>query len=381
MSTKEVMTFKSGKFCFCDQYDKSKMEKWLVEASVLIATIRDIPLLPKWSSQIDPELLYSSIAGTAAIEGNAISEQDVRVIAAGKTPETEYSRKDQIEIKNLLSAYQLTDSIPSAQQPFTLTEELIRELHRLITSGIPYENNIPGTYRNGKVVVGDKSHGGIYTPPKIIEDVDMLMKAFIEWINSEEIISLPALVRSALAHYHLGLIHPFWDGNGRVARLTEALLLQDAGIRYVPRSLSNYYSRHVDDYYIAFSKSTKAEHDVTPFLEFTLNGVINSLIKMKTRLSFFIRELVMRDHIHFLGTNKTISKRQCDLLNILLDKRGAPFSLNELSRTMPYSILYKRISLQTARRDLKKLSEMNLLSSDDSGKYMLNMHALDQQER
>ena len=53
------------------------------------------------------------------------------------------------------------------------------------------------------------------------------------------------------------IIHPFWDGNGRTGRLIEAIILQASNIKYVPRELSNYYYRNVDEYYNSFSKSIR----------------------------------------------------------------------------------------------------------------------------
>ena len=376
---KEIMTFKAGKFVFCDQYDKPRIEKLLVEASTLNAAISDLPILPKWSSQIDPDILYSSVAGTAAIEGNALNAQEVRELDEGKIPDAGHTAKDRLEITNLIGAYRLLDQQQmDASTTSVLAESYIRELHRHITSGLPYEDNIPGTYRNGMAKVGDKAHGGIYTPPKIIEDVEMLMREFIEWIDSDDLLNEHIFVRAALAHYHFSLIHPFWDGNGRVARLIEASLLQSAGIRYVPKMLSNYYYRHVDDYYRAFSESIRAGKDVTPFLEFNLRGVIESLQQMKTRIADLIRVLVMREHVHFLGSKKAISKRQNDLLTLLLDdSSGKPFTLHELQQAMPYAMLYRKVSEMTARRDLKNLLGLKLLSVDADNRYTLNLRGFD----
>lgn len=370
---KEIMTFKSGKFIFCDQYDKPRIEKLLVEASTLNATINDLPILPAWSSQIDPELLYSSIAGTAAIEGNSLNAEEVKALDEGRLSEAAHTTKDRLEITNLIGAYRAIDTLKTKPGPFIFSEKHIKELHKHITFNLPYKDNIPGTYRNGMVRVGDNAHGGIYTPPKIIEDIQKLMEEFIDWINSDELINSHVFVRAALAHYHLSLIHPFWDGNGRVSRLIEALLLQSAGIRYVPKMLSNYYYRHVGDYYRAFSESIRAKKDVTPFLEFNLRGVIESLQQMKTRIAFFIRVLAMRDYLHFLSSNKAISKRQNDLLALLLDQSGKQFTLHELQNAMPYAMLYRKVSEMTARRDLKKLLELKLLTVDAEGRYSLNL--------
>jgi Fic family protein len=371
---KEVSTFKSGKFIFCDQFDKTRIEMLLVEASTLNSAINDLPILPGWSSQIDPELLYSSIASTAAIEGNSLNAEDVRALDEGKIPDAGHTAKDRLEITNLISAYRAIDTLPAKPIPLIFSEKHIKELHKHITFDLPYNDNIPGAYRNGKVIVGDKAHGGIYNPPKIIEDVRMLMDEFIDWMNSDDLINENVFIRSALAHYHFSLIHPFWDGNGRVARLLEALLLQSAGIRFLPKMLSNYYYRHVDDYYRAFSDTIKAKKDVTPFLEFNLRGVIESLQQMKSRIAFFIRKLAMRDYLHFLGTKKAISKRQNDLLTLLLDDTSEKsFTLHELQLTMPYTMLYRKVSEMTARRDLKNLLDLKLLAINTEGRYYLNL--------
>jgi len=376
---KEVMTFKSGKFVFCDQYDKPRIEKLLVVASTLNDAINDLPILPGWSSEVDPKLLYSSIASTAAIEGNSLDAEEVRALDEGKIPDAGHTAKDRLEVTNLIGAYRLLDQQKAkSSATHILSENHIRELHQQITNGLPYEDNIPGTYRNGMVKVGDKSHGGIYTPPKIIEDVEMLMREFIGWINSDDLVNEHVFVRAALAHYHFSLIHPFRDGNGRVARLIEASLLQSAGIRYVPKMLSNYYYRHVDDYYRAFSDTIKAKKDVTPFVEFNLRGVIESLQQMKTRIAILIRMLVMREHVHSLSSNKAISKRQHDLLTLLLDdSSGNPFTLHELQQAMPYAMLYRKISAMTARRDLKNLLGLKLLSIDTDNRYTLNLRGFD----
>jgi Fic family protein len=374
---KEVMTFKSGKFVFCDQYDKPRIEKLLVVASTLNDAINDLPILPGWSSEVDPKLLYSSIASTAAIEGNSLDAEEVRALDEGKIPDAGHTAKDRLEVTNLIGAYRLLDQQKAkSSATHILSENHIRELHQQITNGLPYEDNIPGTYRNGMVKVGDKSHGGIYTPPKIIEDVQRLMGEFIDWINNDKIVSQDVFIRAALAHYHFSLIHPFWDGNGRVARLIEALLLQSAGIRYVPKMLSNYYYKHVDDYYRAFSESIRANKDVTPFLEFNLLGVIESLKEMKTSIAFFIRMLALRDYLHFLSSKKAISKRQNDLLTLLLDD-FKPFTLQELQNTMPYEMLYRKVSEMTARRDLKNLLGLKLLSVDADNRYTLNLRGFD----
>jgi Fic family protein len=371
---KEFMTFKSGKFYFCDIYDEAQINNLLVRAMVLNETVVDLPISPELSSRLEPDIMYSSISGTAMIEGNPIIGDDVKRIAEGEDIEI-YTQKDKQEIKNLIKAYNWLSSIGPSDKPFTLTEKIIKELHKILTNNVPHESNIPGQYRNEKVYVGDKAHGGIYTPPKILDDIKNLMTEFIVWINSKDIKALNPFLRAALAHYHFCLIHPFGDGNGRTSRILEALLLQTSNIKYVPRELSNYYYRNVDNYYIAFSKSIKLKKNVTPFLEFMLKASVESLQGIKESIIYFIRKFSLRDFYAFEKKHKRITKRQFDLLLLLLDN-PVEFTLKDLLETPPFSILYSRVSSQTARRDLKKLTKNKILSVTDDSKYFLNFRTL-----
>ncbi len=371
---KGLMTFKSGKFYFCDNYDKVKINNLLIHAVVLYETVVDLPILPELSSHLEPNIMYSSISGTAMIEGNPITGEDVKRIAEGEDIEG-YTQKDKQEIKNLILAYNWLSGTSSSDEPFILTEKIIKELHKIITNDVPHENNIPGQYRNGLVYVGNTAHGGRYIPPKILADIKNLTVEFINWVNSEEIISLDPFLRAALAHYHFCLIHPFWDGNGRTARIIEALILQSSGIKYIPKELSNYYYRNVDDYYIAFSKSIKLKKDVTPFIEFMLSASIKGLKEIKNSIVYFIRKFSLRDFYTFQKNHKIITKRQFDLLSLLLDN-PIDFTLRDLLEKYPFVILYSRVTTQTARRDLKKLSELDYLRLSEDKKYYLNIHVL-----
>lgn len=371
---KDVMTFKSGLFHFSSTYDSAEINSLLVRANVLNETVADLPILPELSARLEPDIMYSSISGTAMIEGNAIIGEDVRRIAQGEDLDR-YTHKDKQEIRNLIAAYSWLANVGGTGAPFVLTEKVIKEIHALVTRDIPHEHNAPGMYRNVKVRVGDNAHGGVYTPPKILEDIKMLMGEFIDWINSDEITSLDPFIRAALAHYYFCLIHPFGDGNGRTARLIEAALLQSSNIKYVPRELSNYYYRNVDEYYASFSKSIRLKNDMTPFITFVMNGVIAGLMSAKESIIYFIRRFSLREYYSFELKNKHITKRQYELLLLLLENPMA-LSLKDLQEKRPFLIVYGKASTQTARRDIKNLLSRNLLQMEAGGRYALNFRVL-----
>jgi len=372
----EVMTYKSGKFTFSETHSQIDLNPLWIETTILYQTVRDLPILPALASTLQEELIKKSIFSTAAIEGNPLSEEDVSDLMNDKVSGKERAER---EIFNLKRAYAYLKRLKPAGGKLRMSEKLIKNIHLSITADINYSDNTPGKYRSHKVQVGDKTHGSTYTPPKIHEDIIMLMPKFVEWMNSEDILTLDPFYRASLAHYHLALIHPFGDGNGRTARLLEALILQSADIKYVPVMLSNFYYQNMDDYYLAFSSTQRdKEKDMTKFLKFSLTGAVNSLREIKSRITYHIRIMALRDYIHFQRGQKNLTRRQYDLMEMLIDNPTARFTLKDLRGRSPYSILYRGVTPLTARRDLKRLQSHKLISFIDDS-YRLNLQALEDQ--
>ncbi len=375
---KGVMTFKSGKFRFSRKFGNESIKRASFEADILYKTISDLPILPGISSRLDEQLIIRSIFGTAAIEGNPLGEPEVENLLSDPAPPKTTTMVKQ-EILNLKKAYDFVDKEVVIGKGFQLSEDVVKKIHFLITDGIDYGRNVPGKYRDDRVEVGNPAHGGVYVPPKIREDIQTLMKEFMGWINNAETLDCPFALfgRAALAHYHLGLIHPFFDGNGRTARLVEGMLLKAAGIKYIPRMLSNYYYKNVDDYYWAFSNSIKSkDYDISPFMEFVFDGVVESLREIKDRVIFHIRNLSLQSFFALMREVRDLTQRQYDLLMILLDN-PEPFTAADLFNKPSLKALYEKVSERTAFRDIRKLTDMGLLVSDDKKGYNINYNALD----
>ncbi|MBC8392438.1 MAG: Fic family protein [Deltaproteobacteria bacterium] len=375
MGVKKVFTFKSGYFVFSDKFSFEELQPLIIEARILYETVKDLPILPELASALEQELIRRSIFGTAAIEGNPLTEEAVGLIISD-TESINVKKRAEREIANLKTAYDLIKGWQTAKDPFKVTEDIIKEFHALITRKVDVEYNNPGHYRNHIVKVGDRQHGGIYTPPKCLPDIEKLMNEFSEWINGPEALNLYPPIRAALSHYYIGLIHPFGDGNGRTARIIEAAILKLSGIKYVPIMLSNFYYKNIDDYFWAFSNSIKnKENNITPFIKFALQGFVESLKEIKERIIYIIRKFTLRDYYDFLKKKKHITLRQHDLLVMLLDY-NKPFNIKDLFGEAPFEILYRNVGERTARRDLKKLSEQFLNVTEDN-KYILNWRALE----
>ncbi|KAF0233274.1 MAG: hypothetical protein FD177_1769 [Desulfovibrionaceae bacterium] len=373
----KVMTFKSGKVAFSRRYQREAVGEDLVRFKSLFQALAALPILPGLAAQLDTDLIRRSIFGTAAIEGNPLTEEQVGELLAEPASIHLRERAKQ-EIVNLSKAYELlaAPSAGRARQPFLVTEPFVQEINRMITADIAHKHHSPGQYRDHKVEVGNADHGGAYVPPKIRADIQPLMTSFVDWINSEEVLREGVLVRAALAHYHLGLIHPFGDGNGRTARLLEAVILVQEGYRYVPVIISNYYYKSIDDYFIAFREAEKgSEGDVTPFLAFYVRILMSSLLDVQNSIHFYIRLFALRDYYRHSLELREVTRRQYDLLQILLPNLGKEFTLKDLHLDPQFAPLYREVSEKTARRDLERMENRKFLLRGEKG-YRLNPFAL-----
>ena len=145
----------------------------------------------------------------------------------------------------------------------------------------------PSPYRKGQNVIRDSSTNSIVYMPPEPKDVPILMKELVEWIYNQG--ELPAPLKAAIAHYQYATIHPYYDGNGRTARLFTTLILHQSGYDLKGLySLEEYYERNLPAYYKALSLGPshnyylgRVETDITPWITYFCAGVAESFEAVK----------------------------------------------------------------------------------------------------
>jgi Fic family protein len=146
-------------------------------------------------------------------------------------------------------------------------------------------------YCDGQNVIRDsRSRRIVYTPPEA-KDVPPLMKALVEWMGSSQEDLLPCPLRAGIAHHQFATIHPWYDGNGRTARLLTTLVLHLGGYGLKGLySLEEYYARDLSAYYRALSVGPshnyyegRAEADITSWVEYFCAGTADSFESVKRR--------------------------------------------------------------------------------------------------
>ena len=378
---KKVLTFKSGNFVFSAKFNDDKgseIAKTFIDVLIAFESIKYIPILPNMASQIEEELIKKSIFSTAAIEGNSLTQEDVDKIVENK--KINFSKERFVkEIQNLKTAYNNIKDINILDNKIQITQDLIKNYHKIVTNGLESETNIPGQYRNTKVIVGNQEHGGTNVPPKIFEDIKNLMEEFVSWINSNELLEIHPIFRACIAHLSLALIHPFGDGNGRTSRIIEAHILKSAGYRFVYTMLSNYYYKNIDEYFITFSKVLKNEdNDISDFVLFYLKGMLESIKAIREKIYIIITGLSLQSYLLHLKKINKITQRQYDFLSIMLDN-NKEVSEKEILEDINLKIIYNDLSSRTLKRDLEYLVGLYLLElNKDNQNYRINFFVLNE---
>lgn len=321
------------------------------------------------AGRLEKEVVAGSIFGTNTIEGGALSEEETARVL--QIDPAEVKKTEQRRVVNIKAAYDFAQGAAKAAD-WRLDLDFIRALHANIMRDIPDQDMVPGVFRDnpkGKItIIGSDAHGGRYKPPQYGGDVKLLMGKLIEWHDCLLAHEVPALIRAPLIHLYYELIHPFWDGNGRVGRLIEATLLQAAGYRYAPLAIARYYLDNIDEYFTLFNtcRRNAEKHGAfpnRPFIRFHLEGMRSVIHRLHEHGNRIVEVLLYESMMRRAYERKEINARQHAILSQLLDK--GPVALDEVRRSPWYQSLYLKLNDKTRQRDLNRLRKMELLFLDN----------------
>ena len=205
-----------------------------------------------------------TIHGSLAIEGNPLSEEQVTAILEGKrviAPPREIQ-----EVRNAIKAYDMLERWHPTWEADLL------DAHGILMSGLV---DFPGHYRTGGVgVLGQE--GVIHVAPPASR-VPGLMRDLLNWLATNQ---RHPLVASSIFHYEFEFIHPFEDGNGRIGRLWQTLILSRWNATFILAPVESLVHAHQQEYYAALGKSTD-ESDSASFVEFMLSVILEVLGNMQ----------------------------------------------------------------------------------------------------
>jgi len=259
-----------------------------------------------------------TIHSSLSIEGNTLTEEQITAILENKRvvgPE-----KDILEVLNALEVYKNINKLkPYNEKDFLKAHKLL--LQKLIEK--------PGKYRTQGVGIVKGSKVEHVAPT--FQNVPYLMKDLFEYIKDKTELTL---IKSCVFHYEMEFIHPFLDGNGRMGRLWQTLILMQDYPFFEFLPFETLISKNQEEYYKALSNADK-EGKSTKFIEYMLKIIDKSL-----------RELLENSAKKLSDENR---------IQIFLEYNQYEFTRKD------YMNYFKDISSATASRDLKNAVENKLI--------------------
>lgn len=237
-----------------------KTKKILGSKLIELNSCRPLPetVLKKIREHFQLEMTYNS----NAIEGNTLTLRETALVLQEGFTVKGKALKDHLEAKNQKEALEFLYELIDLEKHNTVSERLIREVHSLVVKESDAE--LAGKYRDGNVMITGADHN----PPEAFQ-VTQEMNSLIKWIKDNESIIHPVEL-AAMVHHKLVFIHPFWDGNGRTARIIMNVFIMQAGYP-IAVILKNDRKR----YYRVLSEADKGNYK--PISEFVAQAVIRSL--------------------------------------------------------------------------------------------------------
>ncbi|OGH13014.1 MAG: hypothetical protein A2687_01220 [Candidatus Levybacteria bacterium RIFCSPHIGHO2_01_FULL_38_26] len=270
-------------------------------------------LIPSLALKLSEENLVLATHHSTSIEGNPLSPQDVTNIVLGdQIPVT----KSEKEVKNYFAV--LNRIAVLAKKHEQITTDLTLKLHHDLMSDLLKDGL--GKFRDGPVFVGHKTKIEIvvkHNPPYHSEkEIEKALVNVFEWLNKKD--ELHPLIKAGIFHHEFAYIHPFFDGNGRLARAltTYYLLLNNYEVsKYF--ILDDFYDVDRQQYSDTLHSADKG--DKTQWIEYFLEGIAVSLQGAIAR----INELKNVNLEEIKGEKRVIvTSREEEVLQIVLDKKA-----------------------------------------------------------
>ena len=306
------------------------------------------------------ETLILDVVDTSKIEGEFLNPELVRSSIARKLgiANVEFAPVPR-NIDGIVDV--LLDATQNYDKPLT-QERLFGWHHSLFQSGYSGMMKIDvARYRSEgmKVISGTFGREKVHFEAPAPERVPSEMHTFLEWLNNKH--PLDFVLKSFISHLWFVTIHPFEDGNGRLARaIMDMLLARSDGSKIRFYSMSNQIYKEQKHYHTIIEKTQKGTSDITEYLEWFLGCFERALMSSEKNLEIIL------DKSRFWDKNKftSINKRQQLIINYLYDNYDKETGF---LRTSGYAKLAK-CSTDTALRDLQDLVIKEMLKVEESGK-------------
>lgn len=315
--------------------------------------IKHAPILPLWEKKFKEEAVVRAVYHGTHLEGNQLNMDDARDVLQGK--DVIARPRDIQEVINYRKLIDFIDE-EAKRNIEKVTEQLILKLHTLVVSNIlPPEQS--GEYRTKQVVIRNSETGDVtFRPPPAIE-VPFLMREFTHWLNKVTKEEMHPIIKAGIAHHELVRIHPFVDGNGRVARSMSTLIMLLGGYdirRFF--SLEEFYDKDAASYYHNLQKASSG--DLISWLEYFTKGASIEFGKVKEKILKLSKDAKLKEK--FGGQQIYLTERQMKLLEYVQE-------IGYIQNKM-FSSVFPDVSEDTVLRDIQDLVKKGIVKKVGSTK-------------
>jgi Fic family protein len=233
--------------------------------------VENTPLSPAAQAELRYKARVRSTHYSTRIEGNRLTLKEAQDVIEKRKSNFHGRQRDVSEVRNYWDALLKVEDWAAKKSEFS--ENLVRRIHAVVVKG---KRSKPTPYRDGQNVIRDSASGGIVYMPPEAKDVSGLMAGMVRWVKKAEKERLPVAIIAAMIHYQFVTIHPYYDGNGRTARLLATFMLQRDGYGLGGFfSMEEHHAGDLNCYYNSLAVHShhnyyegRAEADLTPWVEY-----------------------------------------------------------------------------------------------------------------
>lgn len=330
-----------------------KLERTIHAIDVTAKNRLDQLAIAKIQNRLTIESIIDEAFFSSVIEGAFSTKKRTRELVETKDPR---NKSERMILNNFHALQFILENLDKE-----LDEEIFLKLHKIITENTLEADEITEKYRDDYVYVMSENASKtepIYTAPKA-EDVQQMMDDLFIFIHNDEPYMNPIL-KAFTIHFYLVYIHPFFDGNGRVARAFTYMYLLKKGYDFFKFfSISTVVNQKKGKYYKAIKDTEDFGNDLTYFLktysEITLESIGDMIDKLRKELDHeFLLQQLKNDEI-------LLSHRQIKFLKYMKRKESNVTTIDEYKKKT-------NVSYETARTDLVELSEIGVFKKVKKGK-------------
>lgn len=326
----------------------------IIEASREV--IDNAPLLPYYEKKFQNDAIVRTVHFGTHIEGN-----ELNLSQAEKVLEGEKVAARERDVQEVINYRKVVDYISGLGR---ITEDTIKQIHRITVAKLLSKEQI-GVYRKIQVVVKNSKTGEISFKPPMAVAIPFQIRNLISFIDKISTEELHSVLKAGIVHYELVRIHPFLDGNGRVARALSTLILFKEG--YDIRkffSLEEYFDSDAKSYYDALQSVEKTGTDLTSWLEYFSLGLAIELSKIKEKVERISVDAKIKEKLG--GKPILLTERQIKIIEYV-QKVG-------FLQNRAFGQLFPMISEDTILNELKGLFKAGIIKKQGvtkAAKYVM----------